>query len=127
MTPALSRRSALKLGAGLALGSLAIHETTTRAADKPAGKGPPSKFQVACMTLPYSPFPLARALSGLQSAGYKFVAWGTSHKEDDGKSKPVLAGDAPPDAAKELGKRCRDLGMEPVMMFSNVNPQSNDA
>src|SRR5438309_7204370 len=123
MTPALSRRSALKLGAGLALGSLAIHETTTRAADKPADKGPPTKFQIACMTLPYSPFPLDRALSGIKDAGYRYVAWGTEHKDSDGKKTPVVAADAPPDKAKELAKRCRDMGLEPVLMFSGVYPE----
>src|SRR5438128_1684553 len=66
-------------------------------------------------TLDYSA--LAWALVGLQKAGYRFVAWGTNHKENGGKPKPVLTNDAPPDQAKELAKRCRDLGLEPVMMF----------
>jgi sugar phosphate isomerase/epimerase len=30
---------------------------------------------------------------------------------------PVLAGDAAPAKAKELARECRDLGLEPVMMF----------
>lgn len=59
------------------------------------------------MTLPYSQFPLERALKGIQSAGYRFVAWGTTHKEDGGKPVPVLAPDAPPERAKELAARCR--------------------
>jgi sugar phosphate isomerase/epimerase len=86
----------------------------------------PTKFQIACMTLPYSPFPLARALTGIQSAGYKFVAWGTSHKEEGGKDVPVLARDATPEKAKELALRCRDMGLEPVLMFSGVYPEAND-
>ena len=85
----------------------------------------PTKFQIACMTLPYSRFTLARALDGIKGAGYGFVAWGTTHKED-GKDVPVLARDATPTQAKELAKRCRDLGLEPVMMFSSIYPETKD-
>lgn len=92
-----------------------------------AGRQPAAtKFQVACMTLPYARFPLVRALKGIHAAGYKFVAWGTTHKEDGGKDVPVLAKDAPPEKAKELAARCRDLGLEPVMMFSGVYPEAKD-
>jgi sugar phosphate isomerase/epimerase len=84
---------------------------------KQAPRDKPTRFQIACMTLPYAAFPLERALTGLQKVGYRFIAWGTNHKETGGKSEPVLAGDAPPEKATELAKRCRDLGMEPVMMF----------
>jgi sugar phosphate isomerase/epimerase len=31
--------------------------------------------------------------------------------------------DAPPAKAKELGQKCRDLGLEPVMMFSGIYPE----
>ena len=90
--------------------------------------GPPTKFQIACMTLPYSQYPLERALTGLQGAGYKFVAWGTSHKEPgESKGVPVMPADAPPQRAKELGQRCRDLGLEPLLMFSGVYPEASDA
>src|SRR5881227_1023545 len=86
----------------------------------------PTQFQIACMTLPYGAFPLERALSGLKSAGYRYIAWGTNHRESDGKSAPVLAPDAPYERAKDLANRCRDLGLEPVMMFGpnpdNVEP-----
>ncbi|MFM8271801.1 MAG: sugar phosphate isomerase/epimerase family protein, partial [Gemmata sp.] len=85
----------------------------------------PTQFQIACMTLPYSRFPLRRALDGLKGAGYAFVAWGTTHKED-GKDVPVLARDAAPEKAKELAKRCRDMGLEPVMMFSGIYPEAKD-
>jgi sugar phosphate isomerase/epimerase len=88
----------------------------------------PTKFQIACMTLPYSQFPLDRALKGIQSAGYRYVAWGTTHREEGAaKPLPVMAKDAPPEKAKELAKRCRDLGLEPVMMFSEVYPEHDDA
>lgn len=94
------------------------------AQEKAAERGRPTKFQVACMTLPYSQYPLGRALSGIKSAGYEYVAWGTSHKEEgEAKSVPVMAGDAPPAKAKELGQRCRDLGLAPLMMFSGIYPE----
>jgi sugar phosphate isomerase/epimerase len=86
----------------------------------------PTKFQIACMTLPYSRFPLKRALDGIKAAGYSFVAWGTTHNEGDKKNTPVLAADAPPDRAKELAKQCRDMGLEPVMMFSGIYPEAKD-
>lgn len=84
-----------------------------------------TRFQIACMTLPYSRFTLNRALEGIKGAGYTFVAWGTTHNED-GKSVPVLARDAAPEKAKELGKKCRDMGLEPVMMFSGIYPEAKD-
>lgn len=83
----------------------------------------PTRFQLACMTLPYSQFPLARALEGIKRAGFEYVAWGTTHRED-GKNLPLLAPDAPPQAAKELAARCRDLGLAPVLMFSTIYPEA---
>lgn len=80
-----------------------------------------TRFQIACMTLPYSAFPLERALSGIKDAGYKHVAWGTSHLKTE-----VIARDAAPEKAAELGTRCRDLGLEPVMMFSGIYPEHKD-
>ena len=80
------------------------------------------------MTLPYSAFPLQRALEGIKAAGYRYVAWGTSHKEvNEAKSVPVMASDAAPEKAKDQGKKCRDMGLEPVMMFSGIYPEHNDA
>jgi sugar phosphate isomerase/epimerase len=78
------------------------------------------------MTLPYAQFELARALSGIQAAGYKYVAWGTTHQEG-AKPVPIVAPDASPAKAKELGARCRDLGLEPLMMFSGVYPEAGNA
>jgi sugar phosphate isomerase/epimerase len=87
----------------------------------------PTEFQLACMTLPYSQFPLARALKGIKTAGYRHVAWGTSHRETPGgKRIPVMATDAPTAKAKELGQRCRDLGLSPLMMFSTIYPEHKD-
>ena len=34
-----------------------------------------------------------------------------------------MPADAPPEQAKELGDRCRDLGLEPLMMFSGIYPE----
>jgi sugar phosphate isomerase/epimerase len=101
--------------------------TLLRGAANPlrADERKPTDFQIACMTLPYSRFPLQRALDGIKAAGYRFVAWGTTHRED-GKDVPVLAKDAPPAAAKELAKRCRGMGLEPVLMFSTVYPEHPD-
>lgn len=85
----------------------------------------PTEFQHACMTLPYSAFPLERALTGIKAAGYRYVAWGTRHREANGEQVPVMAADAPPEKARLLAQRCRDLGLEPVLMFSEVYPESD--
>lgn len=118
----LPRRDFLKLGfsalpfLGLARSSLTAAEQRNK-----------TDFQIACMTLPYAQLPLDRALSGIQSAGYKFVAWGTTHKESDGKSVPVMAPEAPAQKAKDLGNQCRDLGLTPLMMFSGIYPEHKNA
>ncbi len=90
--------------------------------DKAIGK-PLTVFQHACMTLPYSQFPLKRALSGIQSAGFRHIAWGVTHREANGEQVPVMAEDATEDTARQLGSKCRDLGLEPVMMFSTIYPE----
>lgn len=128
MTPQVPRRTLLQ-AAALGIGSLAIRSITNSSAEERAkAPGKPTAFQIACMTLPYSQFPLARALSGIQGAGYKFVAWGTTHQEQGGsKGVPVMPADADPAKAKELGKKCRDLGLEPLMMFSGVYPEDPKA
>jgi len=114
--------------AGLSAAALLTNASPSAAAqaDAASDAAKPTRFQIACMTLPYSAFPLERALKGIKSVGYEYVAWGTSHVEADGKRAPVMASDAPPEHAKELGKRCRDLGLEPVMMFSGIYPEAKD-
>jgi sugar phosphate isomerase/epimerase len=79
------------------------------------------------MTLPYGAFPLERALKGIASAGYKFVAWGTAHQNAPGRREPVIAADATAADAKRLGDRCRDLGLAPVMMFSEIYVAAPDS
>ncbi|QJW97114.1 sugar phosphate isomerase/epimerase family protein [Frigoriglobus tundricola] len=117
----MNRRTFLGAASAAALAPPTVRPGFVRAADAPA----PTRFQIACMTLPYSRFPLDRALDGIKGAGYSFVAWGTTHKEG-GKDVPVLARDAPPETAKELAKKCRGLGLEPVMMFSGIYPEAKD-
>ncbi len=120
----LTRRSMLQSATGGFAGAvLAGSLRAASAADQ--GQSKPTEFQIACMTLPYSQFPLKRALSGIKSAGYDFVAWGTSHRETPaGKRMPVMPTDAPPAQARDLAKQCRDLGLEPLMMFSTVYPEA---
>jgi sugar phosphate isomerase/epimerase len=119
-----SRRLFLKATTGfggLCLSSLALGQEKSAA----PSRGKPTKFQIACMTLPYSQYPLARALSGIKSAGYEFVAWGTTHREEgEARGVPVMPADAPPAKAKELGQKCRDLGLAPLMMFSGIYPEA---
>ncbi len=115
-----ARRHFLQLGVSAASAGV-LGALTTLAAAK---KGKPTQFQVACMTLPYSQFPLARALTGIKAAGYDYVAWGTRHRESGQERVPVMPVDAPPDKARELAKKCRDIGLEPLMMFSTVYPEN---
>jgi sugar phosphate isomerase/epimerase len=96
---------------------------TASFAAEPKADSQPTEFQHACMTLPYSEFPWERALTGIRSAGYTYVAWGVKHRNENGEQVPVLAEDAPPEQAKIMAKRCRDLGLEPVMMFSSIYPE----
>ena len=113
----LRRRDALKLFAATAAAPFAL----------PAASGAPTKFQLGCMTLPYANFPLERALTGIASAGYKYVAWGTTHENSPGRKDPVIAADAPATEAKRLGEHCRSLGLQPIMMFSQIYVAAPDS
>ena len=129
--PRVNRRSFMRVSAtaisAAALGKLAPASACPRQTGAAAAeRGDPTQFQIACMTLPYSPFPLRRALTGIKSAGYRYVAWGTSHNESGSERTPVMPTDAPPQKARELGTRCRDLGLDPLMMFSSVYPEHKD-
>jgi sugar phosphate isomerase/epimerase len=125
--PAVDRRSFLQWGGVAVAASAAVNLTGRRPAlaaeTASAERSEPTEFQIACMTLPYGQFPLKRALEGLKSVGYRYVAWGTRHVEAGGEPVPVMAEDAPPEKAKELAKQCRDLGLEPLMMFSTIYPE----
>ena len=87
-----------------------------------AGAGAPTRFQIGCMTITYSAFPFERALKGIAAAGYKYVGWGTTHQR-----KPVIAADAPTAEARRLAALCRDHGLTPVMMFSQVYVAAPDS
>lgn len=123
----VTRRSMLHLASGGVASAVLAGGLPTITATEPNQRNR-TEFQIACMTLPYSPFPLQRALTGIKSAGYDFVAWGTSHQEAAGeKPIPVLPADAAPQQAKVLANRCRDLGLEPLMMFSTIYPEADNA
>ncbi len=120
----LNRRSMLQMTASGFAGAMLTGSLRSAIAAESEQKKP-TQFQIACMTLPYSQFPLKRALTGIKSAGYKHVAWGTSHRETPGgKRTPVMPTDASPSKAKDLAKQCRDLGLEPLMMFSTIYPEA---
>src|SRR5690349_12126601 len=96
-TCGIDRRLFLQQGAAGCAGLGVAGLLAAAPQEKPIDKSRPTKFQIACMTLPYAAFPLERALTGLKAAGYRFVAWGTTHKEEGGKQVPVVAEDAPPE------------------------------
>jgi sugar phosphate isomerase/epimerase len=124
LTNEISRGEFLRLGSAAVCGLALWRHARGQNAAVADRKNEATRFQIACMTLPYSQYPLARALVGLQGAGYKHVAWGTTHKEaGETKGVPVMPVDAPQEKAAELARRCRDLGLEPVMMFSTIYPE----
>jgi len=94
---------------------------------RPAAAQDRTKFQIGCMTLPYAPFPLERALQGLAKAGCRYIGWGTTHMESSGQRVPVMGPDAPPSEARQLARKCRDLGLEPVMMFNITYVEAPDS
>ena len=107
----LRRRDTFKMLAGAAV---------AQSLEQASAQTQPTQFQLACMTLPYAQFPLERALTGIASAGFRFVAWGTTHENSPGRKDPVIAADAPGSEAKRLADHCRGLGLEPVMLFSQI-------
>ena len=40
---------------------------------------------------------------------------------------PLMAADATPDDARKLAARCRDMGLEPLMLFSMIYPENDEA
>jgi sugar phosphate isomerase/epimerase len=120
----INRRSFAKISAA-AVSAAALGELGPASRAMAGEPARPTQFQIACMTLPYSAFPLQRALAGIKAAGYRYVAWGTTHQESAAARVPVIAPDAPPQKARELGRRCRDLGLEPLMMFSTIYPEAD--
>lgn len=111
------RRFLIDASAGL---SLLAAPRPVSAIGTQAARPDPTRFQIACMTLPYSHLPLERALTGIAASGFTYVAWGTTHVEASGRTVPVLALDAGARDARALGDRCRNLGLRPILMFSTV-------
>src|SRR5262245_41084702 len=106
----LDRRAWLRVAAsGLAAVAAGPADASAAQKEAPKDRGKPTRFEIACMTLPYARFPLERALAGIRGAGYRYVAWGTTHQEGS-ERVPVIAPDAPPGRAKGMAARCRDLG-----------------
>jgi sugar phosphate isomerase/epimerase len=117
-----------RIGRRSLLAAMSSSFLATRLAWSQQPANQPTQFQIACMTLPYNQYPLARALSGIQAAGYPYVAWGTTHKEPgESKGVPVMPPDAPPAEAQALGDRCRGMGLTPLMMFSMIYPEAPNA
>ena len=77
------------------------------------------------MTLPYSRFPLDRALTGHPVGRLSLRRLGDD-PPGGGRAVPVLAPDAHP-TGRRSWRRCRDLGLEPLMMFSGIYPEAHDA
>jgi sugar phosphate isomerase/epimerase len=102
-----------------------VVQTVAGSNPRPADKKP-THFQIACMTLPYSQFPLQRALEGIARSGFKYVAWGTRHVEEPNRQVSVMDLDAKPGEAKRLSDRCRDLGLTPVLMFAAVYVEADN-
>jgi sugar phosphate isomerase/epimerase len=88
---------------------------------------PPTRFQLAGMTITYSQFPMERALAGIRKAGFQYVAWGTTHPDANGKRTPIIDWREPASKARQIASICRNEGLTPVMMFSMVNLEAPDA
>jgi sugar phosphate isomerase/epimerase len=113
----MTRRDVLKSAAALAVTSIEAR----------AAEPGPTKFQLGCMTITYSQFPFERALKGIAAAGYKYAGWGTTHKDQAGNTAQVIEADAPAGEARRLAQLCRDQGLQPVMMFSQVYVAAPDS
>jgi sugar phosphate isomerase/epimerase len=115
----MDRRKFGILASGLAIGACRDVASDSAVAADPS----PTRFPIACMTLPYSAFSWERALDGIQRAGFGFVAWGTTHR-DGAAAQPVIAEDGTLEHARMLARQCRDRGLEPLMMFSMIYPEA---
>ncbi|MBM3738459.1 MAG: sugar phosphate isomerase/epimerase [Acidobacteria bacterium] len=80
-------------------------------------------FQIACMTLGWGGYPFERGVQGVAAAGFKYIAIGPNHTDTAGKRIATIPEDAPAAAAKERAQRCRDAGLDPVLMFGSYYPE----
>lgn len=99
-----SRRSFLKNAAALA-GAAAV-PFSARAAEK---------YQLGCQTLPYRGLPLARAVEGIQKAGYKYVMPYYVHA-----GKSVFAPDNTASELSEVRRLFSDAGLVPFCRFAGL-------
>ncbi|OGG46138.1 MAG: hypothetical protein A3F84_06230 [Candidatus Handelsmanbacteria bacterium RIFCSPLOWO2_12_FULL_64_10] len=75
--------------------------------------------KIGCFTLPWSEFSFEDALSGIAKAGYKYVAFGLTHR---GAEVPAIDGGVA--SAREAGKKIADAGLQTVMMFGRWNGEN---
>ena len=141
--PRMDRRKCLSnLATGLAasLGGAALIGGQTRipgfASPAMAAEAEPAnpsaeatRFQIACMTLPYARFPLLRALQGIKNAGYEYVAWGITHREHPNeKPVPMMPIDAPPPEGQRLGPTLPRPGARAGHdVFITIYPEADNA
>ena len=60
------------------------------------------EFQLACMTLPYSPFPFVRALEGIQRSRLRVCGVGHDASGSFGKRVPLIEWQDPaPESARD--------------------------
>ncbi|MGM0506895.1 MAG: sugar phosphate isomerase/epimerase family protein [Bacteroidota bacterium] len=125
------RRGALAAGAlttGALAGSQRAEATPAEIAKSYRQPGDePTTFVHACATLAYRNYPMEEALKGIRDAGYNAVMWGTTHVEANGERTPALDVNASTQEAADLAGRSRELGLEPVKMFSTILPDDEDA
>ena len=79
------------------------------------------------MTIPFQQFSFERAVRGIASAGFRFIAWGPNQTDSSKRSTPVIAPDAGADRARELIAVCRESGLETVLMFASFYPENPGA
>lgn len=82
----------------------------------------PTRFQIGCLTLPYSAFPFERACEGIARAGCRYVGFGTQHQQ-----VVIPAVDAPPAEAARVAERARGFGLTPLLMFSRISVEAPDS
>jgi len=76
------------------------------------------RYQLGCQTLPYQALPLARAIEGIQKAGYRYVMPYARHARE-AVFTPALT----PAARAELRRRFQDAGLTPFMAFAGLGTE----
>jgi len=104
-----SRRDFLRGAAGVA---------TAAALSTPARAG--AAYQLGCQTLPYRALPMARALEGIQKAGYKYVMPHYTHA-----GKDVFTPGLPAGELEGLKRMFSDAGLTPFCRFAGFSVEYN--